>query len=100
MKILYAAKLEFQCTNYIAEYEAMLLGLRKLKVMGVKHAILKSDSQVILGHVDKSNKVKRSSLDKYLEMVQRMECSIEGFYVKNIPRADDEHAEWPRSSLY
>lgn len=82
MKILYAAKLEFQCTNYIAEYEAMLLGLRKLKVMGVKHAILKSDSQVISGHVNKSNKVKRSSLNKYLEMVQRMECSIEGFSVK------------------
>jgi ribonuclease HI len=27
MKTSYAAKLEFQCTNNIAEYEALLLGL-------------------------------------------------------------------------
>lgn len=45
MKILYAAKLEFQCTKNIVEYEAILPGLRKLKDMGVKRAVLKSDSQ-------------------------------------------------------
>jgi ribonuclease HI len=43
----YDAKLQFQCTNNIAEYEALLLGLRKLKAMGVRRAILKSESQVI-----------------------------------------------------
>jgi ribonuclease HI len=38
-----AAKLQYQCTNNIAEYEALLLGLRKLKAMGVKRVILKSN---------------------------------------------------------
>jgi hypothetical protein len=31
IKTCYAAKLDFSCTNNIAEYEALLLGLRKLK---------------------------------------------------------------------
>jgi ribonuclease HI len=31
----YAARLEFQCTNNIAEYEAVLLGLHKTKAMEI-----------------------------------------------------------------
>jgi hypothetical protein len=47
VKTSYAVRLQFQSTNNIAEYEALLLGLRKLKAMGVRRAVLKSDSQVI-----------------------------------------------------
>jgi hypothetical protein len=46
VKTCYAAKLDFSCTNNIAEYEALLLGLRKLRAMGIRRAILKTDSQV------------------------------------------------------
>jgi hypothetical protein len=35
VKTCYAAKLDFSCTNNIAEYEALLLGLRKLRAMGI-----------------------------------------------------------------
>jgi hypothetical protein len=41
VKTSYAAKLQLQCTNNIAEYEALLLGLRELKAMEVRRAILK-----------------------------------------------------------
>jgi hypothetical protein len=82
--------LQFQCTNNIAEYEAVLLGLRKLKAMGIRRAILKSDSKVITGHVDKSSKAKDHKLEKYLDTIQRMEASFKGFSVKNIPRGDNE----------
>jgi ribonuclease HI len=69
------------------------LGLRKLKAMGIRRAILKSDSQVITGHVDKSSKAKDPKLEKYLDIVQRMEASFEGFSVKNIPRGDNEQVD-------
>jgi hypothetical protein len=82
IRTCYATRLEFQCTNNIAEYEAMLLGLRKLKAMGIKRAILKSNSQVIIGHVDKSSKARDPKLEKYLDTVWRMEASFEGFLIK------------------
>jgi hypothetical protein len=85
--------LEFNCTNKIAEYEALLLGLRKLKAMGIRRAILKYDSQVISGHIDKSNKARDLKLEKYLDTVRRMEASFEGFSVKNIPRGENEHTD-------
>lgn len=61
--------------------------------MGVKRAVIKSDSQVIIGHVDKTSKAKTLALEKYLDMVWRMEASFEDFSVKNIPRLDNEHAD-------
>jgi ribonuclease HI len=93
VRTCYAAKLDFSCTNNIAEYEALLLGLWKLKAMGIRRAILKTDSQVISGHVDKSSKARESKLEKYLDTVRRLEASFEGFSVKNIPRGENEHAD-------
>jgi ribonuclease HI len=88
----YATRLEFSCTNNIAEYEALLLGLRKLKAMGIRRAILKSDSQVIIGHIDKSSRPRDPKLEKYLDIVRQMEASFEGFSLKNVPRGENEHA--------
>jgi ribonuclease HI len=93
VRTCYAARLNFSCTNNIAEYEALLLGLRKLKVMGIRRAVLKTDSQVISGHVDKSCKARDPKLERYLDTVRRLEASFEGFSVKNIPRGEIEHAD-------
>jgi ribonuclease HI len=93
VRTCYAARLEFSCTNNIAEYEALLLGLRKLKAMGIRRAILKTDSQVICGHIDKSSKARDPKLEKYLHTVRRLKASFEGFSVKNIPRGENEHAD-------
>jgi ribonuclease HI len=93
VKTCYAAKLDFNCTNNIAEYEALLLGLQKLRAIGIRRAILKTDSQVISGHVDKSSKARDPKLERYLDTVRRLEASLEGFSVKNIPRGENEHAD-------
>ena len=82
VRTCYAARLDFSCTNNIAEYEALLLGLQKLKAMGIRRAILKTDSQVISGHVDKSSKARDPKLEKYLDTVRRLEASFEGFFCK------------------
>jgi ribonuclease HI len=93
VRTCYATRLDLSCTNNIAEYEALLLGLRKLKAMGLRRAVLKTDSQVISGHIDKSCKARDLKLEKYLDIVRRLEASFEGFSVKNIPRGENEHAD-------
>jgi ribonuclease HI len=93
VRTCYAAKLDFSCTNNIAKYEALLLGLRKLRAMGIRRAILKTDSQVISGHVDKTSKARDPKLEKYMDTVRRLEASFEGFSIKNIPRGENEHAD-------
>jgi ribonuclease HI len=71
----------------------VLLGLQKLNAMGIRREVLKSDSQANTGYVDKSNKANDPKLEKYLDIVQRMEASFEEFSVKNIPRGDNEQAD-------
>jgi hypothetical protein len=61
--------------------------------MGIRRAILETDSQVIFGHVDKSSKARDPKLEKYLDTVRRLEASFEGFSVKNIPRGENKHAD-------
>jgi ribonuclease HI len=93
VRTCYAVRLDFSYTNNIAEYKALLLGLRKLKAMGIRRVILKTDSQVISGHVDKSSKARDPKLEKYLDAVRRLEGSFKGFSVKNIPWGENEHAD-------
>jgi hypothetical protein len=69
VRTCYAIKLDFSCTNNIAKYEALLLVLRKLKAMGIRRAILKTDSQVISGHVNKSSKARDPKLENYLDAI-------------------------------
>jgi hypothetical protein len=61
--------------------------------MGIRRAILKTDSQVISGHVDKSSKARDPKLEKYLDTVRRLESSFESFSIKTIPRGENEHAD-------
>jgi ribonuclease HI len=64
VRTCYTVKLDFSYTNNITEYEALLLGLWKLKAIKIRRAILKTDSQVISGHVDKSSKARDPKLEK------------------------------------
>jgi ribonuclease HI len=61
--------------------------------MGIRTAVLKTDSQVIYVHVGKSSKARDPKLEKYLDTVRRLEASFEGFSIKNIPRGENEHAD-------
>jgi ribonuclease HI len=56
IKLRYAARLEFQCTDNIAEYEAIILALSKLRALSSRRAIIKTDSQVISGLIEKNYK--------------------------------------------
>jgi ribonuclease HI len=47
-----------RCTNNIAEYEAVILGLHKLRELGVTTCIVKTDSKVVAGQVEKEYSTK------------------------------------------
>jgi ribonuclease HI len=71
----------------------MLLGLRKLRALGVRRCIVKSDSQVIEGHVEKEFTAKEPELIKYLAAVRRMEKHFAGLSFRHIPRSKNAEAD-------
>jgi ribonuclease HI len=58
IKMRYVGRLQFnnkadKCTNSIVEYEAILLGLHKLRDISVQRCILRTDSTVVAGQIEK-----------------------------------------------
>jgi hypothetical protein len=60
VKLRYAARLDYsdpsdRCTNNTIEYEALLLGLRKVRALGASNFLVKCDAEVIKYHVEKES---------------------------------------------
>jgi ribonuclease HI len=71
---LYYTRLQFtneadKCTNNIAEYEAILLGFRKLRAISVQTCVLRIDLKVVSSQMEKECIARETTLEKYLALV-------------------------------
>jgi ribonuclease HI len=94
----YAARLDYsdpsdRCTNNTTEYEALLLGLRKVRALGASNWLVKCDAEVIKDHVEKESEAKESELIKYLVEVRKMERHFQGFTIEHLPRKRNGEAD-------
>jgi ribonuclease HI len=89
LRTKYVARLELQATNNVAEYEGLILGLNKAKALGQKNFIIKTNSKVIAGQVEKQYTAREPELRKYLEVVRALERRFQGFTLKHIPRVEN-----------
>jgi ribonuclease HI len=98
IKHRYAARLSFalesdRCTNNIAEYKAVILGLRKLRALGVTTCIVKTDSKIVAGQVKKEYSAKDPALMQYFTAVRSLERQFKGFTLQHVDRARNEEAD-------
>ena len=78
------------------EYEALLLGLRKMKALGHPNFIIKSDSKVIKDHIEKESEASKPEMMLYLEAVGSMEKHFKGFTVIHMEPLAKEQASLRR----
>ena len=76
LRTKYASILEFKTTNNIAEYEGLILGLNKAKLLGAKTVLAKTDSQVMAGQVKKEYVAREPEMVKYLTTLRALEQSF------------------------
>jgi ribonuclease HI len=98
VKHRYAARLSFalesdRCTNNIAEYEAVILNLRKLRALGVTTCIIRTDSKVVVGQIEKDYAAKDPALMQYLAAIRSLERQFKGFTLQHVDRAKNEEAD-------
>jgi ribonuclease HI len=91
IKLRYTTRTQFnnesdKCTDNIAEYEAILLGLRKLRAIRVRKCILCTDSNVVTGQIEKECIARKPILEKYLGLIRKMENYFREFTVEYIER--------------
>ena len=61
----YSYKLVFECTNNVAEYEALLLGLHALKELGARRVQFFGDSELVVNQVNENYQTRHPRMRSY-----------------------------------
>ena len=80
-------KLDFQCTNNITEYEALLLGLHFLKELGAKKISTQGDLELIINNIKGEYSKKNPRLREYKNSALDLLKTFDKYQLTFIPRA-------------
>jgi ribonuclease HI len=87
-------KLEFETTNNVAEYEALVLGMKAAKKMGIKEIAIFGDAELIIQQVRNIYRAKHLWLKSYRnEVWDLIDNFFSAFNISFIPREDNVVAD-------
>ncbi|KAM0887061.1 hypothetical protein ACQ4PT_029291 [Festuca glaucescens] len=86
-------KSDCKVSNNIAEYEGLLAGLKAASALGIKHIVVKGDSQLIINFSNKSYTPKDEHMMAYLEEHRKMEKLFLGMELRHVPRGENQEAD-------
>ncbi|XP_059455029.1 uncharacterized protein LOC132185246 [Corylus avellana] len=86
-------QLKFNTTNKEAEYKAMILGMNIAREMGVKNLKVRSDSQVVVGHIQGEYEARGSKMKKYLVKVKEIMEFFNKITFTKLPREENSQAD-------
>jgi ribonuclease HI len=87
-------KLEFEITNNVAEYEALVLGMRAAKEMGIKEMVVFGDAELIIQQVKNIYRAKHPRLRSYRnEVWDLIDNFFSAFNIVFVPREENTAAD-------
>ena len=81
------------CTNNIAEYRALILGLKGALSRDYKNLKVYMDSELLAKQINGSYRVKNENLKVLMEKVRNLLASFDSIEVKHVPRLHNSHAD-------
>ena len=87
-----ACRLEFQCTNNIVEYEALIQGLYKAIALNVKYLQVYGDSEIIVRQVRNMIHCILGHLKHYQTLAQNLTSHFTAFNISILPILQNESA--------
>jgi ribonuclease HI len=82
-----------ETTNNVAEYEAMLFGLRKARELGYAAVKVFSDSELLVRQIQGEYRVKNPRLREFHEEVQKLLRSFDAVEIAHVPREMNARAD-------
>ena len=82
----YVMRLHFPMSNNMAEYEALLSGLRIAIELGIKCIEIRRDSQLIIDQVMKEASCHNEKMEAYYNAVRCLEDKFDGLELNHIAR--------------
>jgi ribonuclease HI len=88
----YAVRLHFPTSNNMAEYEALLCGLRIAIETGIKRLDVRGDSQLVIDQVMKNVSCHDDKMEAYCNAVRALEDKFYDIELNHVPRWYNEEA--------
>ncbi|GMH27988.1 hypothetical protein Nepgr_029831 [Nepenthes gracilis] len=92
MEIPYSVTLAFPAMNNVAEYEALLAGLRLVKECSARSLVIRSDSELVVNQVKGNFDSLNPQLVRYLAKVKALIPELGLFEIEHIPRSNNKVA--------
>ena len=86
-------RLHFPASNNVAEYEALVNGLRIAIEVGVRRLDARGDSQLVIDQVMKNSHCRDPKMEAYCDEVRRLEDKFYGLELNHIARRYNETAD-------
>jgi ribonuclease HI len=87
-------KLEFDTTNNVEEYEALVLGLRASREMGIQEVVVFGDAELVVQQIKNAYQAKHPQLRNYRnEVWDLIDNFFSAFNISFIPREDNDVAD-------
>ncbi|GKV43341.1 hypothetical protein SLEP1_g50644 [Rubroshorea leprosula] len=96
----HALKFNFDATNNMAEYEALLLGLQLALELKISTIQVYSDSQSVVNQINSICEVVDPVMVKYVALVAELKCRFQKFCLSKIPQAENEQCLNPYEAEY
>jgi ribonuclease HI len=91
--VCYVICLHFLASNNVAEYEALVNGLRIAVELGVWRLDARSDSQLVIDQVMKNSHYRDRKMEAYCNQVRRLEDKFYGLELNHVARRYNETAD-------
>jgi ribonuclease HI len=91
--IRYVLRLHFPASNNVAEYEALVNGLRITIELGVRRLDARGDSHLVIDQVMKNSHCCDPKMEAYCDEVRRLEDKFYGLELNHIARRYNETAD-------
>jgi ribonuclease HI len=89
----YAVRLHFPTSNNMAEYEALLCGLRIAIEIGVKRLDVRGDSQLVIDQIMKNASCHDDKMEAYCKAVRALEDKFYDIELNHVPRRYNEEVD-------
>jgi ribonuclease HI len=89
----YVLCLHFPASNNVAEYEALVNGLRIAIELGVRRLNARGDSRLVIDQVMKNSHCRHPKMEAYCDEVRRLEDKFYGLELNHIARRYNETAD-------
>jgi ribonuclease HI len=91
--VRYVLRLHFPASNNVAEYEALVNGLRIAVELGVRCLDAHGDSQLVIDQVMKNSHCRDQKMEAYCDKVQRLEDKFYGLELNHVARRYNKTAD-------